>query len=114
MFVTLYKIGEVHCRLVGTDGFHAKAKNERFTAAGSRCRLNLKYENFTASFSRLRQKIAPKSLPHVTIIFRLQPIKSLICGVVVVVAAVVVDLQRIARNSFKMHAARAARFFCLT
>ena len=81
--------GALSLASVGANGFHAKAKNERFTAAGSRCRLNLKYENFTASFSRLRQKIATKSLPHVTIIFRLQPIKSLICGVVVVVAVVV-------------------------
>ena len=28
--VTLYKIGEVHFRLLGTNGFHVKAKNERF------------------------------------------------------------------------------------
>jgi len=40
----MYKIGEVHFRLLGTNGFHAKAKNERFTAAGSRCR-HLKNEN---------------------------------------------------------------------
>ena len=30
----------------------------------SRCRQNLKYDNFTASFGRLHQKIAPKSVPH--------------------------------------------------
>ena len=40
-------------------------KNTRFIVAGSRCRQNLKYENFTSSFGRLRQKIAPKSVPHV-------------------------------------------------
>jgi len=62
--ITLYKIGEVHFRLLGTNGFHVKAKNQRFTAAGSRCRQNLKDENFT-SFGRLRQNIAPKSVPHV-------------------------------------------------
>ena len=28
-------------------------------------RQNLKYENFTSSFGRLRQNIAPKSVPHV-------------------------------------------------
>ena len=27
--------------LVGTNGFHVKKENERFTAAGSRCRQNL-------------------------------------------------------------------------
>ena len=31
-------------------------KNTRCIAAGSRCRQNLKYENFTSSFGRLRQK----------------------------------------------------------
>ena len=65
MFITLYKIGGVHFRLLGTVGFHVKAKNERFTAASSRCRHNLKYENFMSSFGRLRQNIAPKSVPHV-------------------------------------------------
>ena len=65
MMVTFYKIGGVHFRLLGTNGFHVKAKNERFTAARSRCRQNLKYENFTSSFGRLRQNIAPKSVPHV-------------------------------------------------
>ena len=30
MSVTLYKIGEVHFRLLGTNDFRAKAKNERF------------------------------------------------------------------------------------
>ena len=33
---------------------------KRFTAAGSRCRQNLKYENFTSSFDRPRQKFHQK------------------------------------------------------
>ena len=33
-------------RMFGTNGFHAKAKNERFTAADSCCQ-NLEFENFT-------------------------------------------------------------------
>ena len=82
----LYKIGELHFRLLGTNGFHVKAKNERFTAASSRCRQNFKYENFTSSFDRLRQNIVPKSVPW--LFFFIQPIKSLICGVVVDVAVV--------------------------
>ena len=40
------------------------AKEPRFTAAVSRCRRNLRYENFS-SYGRLRQNIAPKSVPHV-------------------------------------------------
>ena len=51
--------------LLGTSAFHVKAKNEKFAAAGSRCRQNLKFDNFTSSFGRLRQNIAPKSVPHV-------------------------------------------------
>ena len=57
MLITLYKIRELHFRLLGTKGFHVKAKRERFTAASSSCRQNLKYENFTSSFGRLRQNI---------------------------------------------------------
>ena len=38
MLVTLYKIGEVYFRLLGTNGFHEKAEKEKFSAAGSRCR----------------------------------------------------------------------------
>ena len=65
ILVTLYKIGEVHFRLLGTNGFHVKAKSERFTSASWCCRRNLKYENFTSSFGRLRQNIAPNIVPHV-------------------------------------------------
>ena len=65
MLITLRKIGGVHFRWLGTNGFHVKANNERFTDVNSRCRQNLKYENFTSSFGRLRQKLAPKGVPHV-------------------------------------------------
>ena len=65
MLIMLYKKGELHFRLLGTNGFHAKAKSERFTVASSPCRQNLKYENFTSSLGRLRRKIVPKSVPHV-------------------------------------------------
>ena len=63
--VTLYKIGEGHFRLLGMNDFHVKTENERLSAECSRCGQNLKYENFTSSFCRPRQKIAPKSVPHV-------------------------------------------------
>ena len=45
MLITLYTMGGVQIRLLGTNGFHVKAKNERSTAASFRCRQNLKYEN---------------------------------------------------------------------
>ena len=44
MLITLYKIGELHFRMLATNGFHVKTKGERFTAACSRCRQNLKFE----------------------------------------------------------------------
>ena len=56
----LYEIGEVYFRLLGTNGSHVKAKNERLRATGSCCRQNLKYEKFTSSFDRLRQKNCTK------------------------------------------------------
>ena len=43
MLVTLYKIGQVSFHLIGTiPGFSCKVKDERFTAAESRCHQNLK------------------------------------------------------------------------
>ena len=33
MVVRLYKIGEVYFRVLGTNGFHVKAENERFIPA---------------------------------------------------------------------------------
>ena len=65
LILTSYKIGEVHFRFLGTNGFHVKAKNARFTAAGLCWRQNHKYENFPSLFGQLRQKIAAKSVPHV-------------------------------------------------
>ena len=67
MFITLYKIGGVYFRLLGTNGFHVKAKNERFIAASSRCRQNLKYENFHGVVWQTTsiENIAPKSVAHV-------------------------------------------------
>ena len=63
--ITLYKLGEVYFPLLRTNGFYIEGKNERFSACGSHCRQNFKYEIFTSSFGRLRQQIAPQSVPHV-------------------------------------------------
>ena len=51
--------------LIGTIGFHVETKNEIFAAGGSCCRQKLKCWNFRLSCGRLRQEIAPKSVPHV-------------------------------------------------
>ena len=61
----LYEIVEVYFRLLGTNRFYVRAEDERFTAASSRCRRNLKYENPTSSFGRLRENFSPESVPHV-------------------------------------------------
>ena len=86
--VTLYKIGEVHFGMFGANGFHAKAKNETFT------RVVVTTANMKIScrcFADYVVKISePKSVPHVQhdYFFLIQPIKSLIFGVVVAVAFV--------------------------
>ena len=77
----------MHFCSLGTNVFHVRAENEKFTAGDLRCRQNLKYENFTSSFGRLRQKMHQKACG--TIFFLIPPIKSLICGVVVIVAVVI-------------------------
>ena len=61
----MYEAGKVYFCLLRVNGLHLNLENQRFTAASSRCRRNLKYGNFTSSFGRLRQNIAPKSVPHV-------------------------------------------------
>ena len=74
VFITLYKIGEVHFRLLGTNDFHVKAKNERFAAAS-----RVVYDNFTSSFGRLHQKACRTCS---TIIFLYPSNQILGCGVV--------------------------------
>ena len=45
MLVKLDKIDEVHIRLFGTSGFHAKAENERFSALSSQSQVR-KFHDF--------------------------------------------------------------------
>ena len=69
--ITLYKIDGMHFRLLGTNGFHVKAKTERFTFASWCCRQNLKYENLTSSFARPIKTLHQKACRTCsTIIFR--------------------------------------------
>ena len=56
MLVALDKIGGVCFRLLCTKTSRVEAENERFIAACWRCRENLKDEDFSSSFGRLRQK----------------------------------------------------------
>ena len=60
MLVTLSKIREVHFSLLGRNGFHMKAENERFTAA-----LFSKPQKRKFHFVIwLRQKVAQKGVPY--------------------------------------------------
>ena len=64
MLVMWQKMYEISFQLIGANSYHVKLENERFTAARSGFRQNFKYENSRSSFDRLRQKFAPKSVPH--------------------------------------------------
>ena len=64
MLVTLSQISELSFHLTGTNSFYVKEESERFSTVGSPCRQNINFDNFTSSFGRLRQEIAPKSVPH--------------------------------------------------
>ena len=74
--------------VIPMNGFPAKAKNQRLTAERSRCPQNLKFyvvvwQTTSNNCTKGRAALAARLL------FLIQPIKSLICGVVVVVAVVV-------------------------
>ena len=90
MLITLYKIGELHFRLLGTNGFHVNAKSERFTAATPCCRQNLKYVKFHVAVWQTTSKHCTKkrATRAARLFFFIQLIKSLICSVVVDVAVV--------------------------
>ena len=87
MLIMLYKKGGVHFRLLGTNRFHVKAKNERFTAARSRSRQNLN-SDFVAWQTASKHCTKKRAARAARLFFFIQPIKSLICGVVVDVAVV--------------------------
>ena len=86
----VYKTGEVHLHLLGTNGYHARPKNEGFIVASFRCRQNLKYENCTSSFgsqkiAKSKNCIKKRAARAAPLFFLNKPIKPLICDVVVVV-----------------------------
>ena len=79
----------MYFRLLGTNSFWAQ--NERVPAAGSHCRQNLTFENFTpASLGRLRQNIcAKKRAARVARVIFPHSTNEIIACVVVAVAVVV-------------------------
>ena len=87
-------MGEVYFRLPVTNGLHAKAKNERFTAAGSRCRQNLKMNISRCCLAKHYVKTLTKkrAARAARLFFFIQSIKSLIFDLVVAVAVVIRDL----------------------
>ena len=64
MLVTLYKIGKVHFRLFfGTNGFHVKAENERFTTAGWQ---KISRRHLADYVSKMHRKACSSIIPHST------------------------------------------------
>ena len=65
--------------LIGTNGFHVEVENGRVFCCGSRCRPNLKFENFKAYYvQKLHKKRAARAA---RLFYLIQPIKSLIFAV---------------------------------
>lgn len=81
MLVTLFKIREVHFRLLGRNGFHVKAENEREKKISRR--------HLATSKSCTRKGAAQGA----RLFFLVLPIISLICGDVSNVAVVTRDRQ---------------------
>ena len=75
MLLTLHKISDMYFPLLGTNGFHVKVKNEGFTAASSHLLVD-----YVKNCSKKRVARAAR------ILVLIQPIISLICGVVVALA----------------------------
>ena len=78
LIASVYKIGGVHFRLLGTNGFHVKAKKERFTAASSRCRWKFHFVVWQTTSKHCTKKLAARAA---RLFFFIQPIRLLICGV---------------------------------
>lgn len=91
----MFEVGKVSFYVLGTHGFHGKAENEKLTAAGSRCRENLKYKSFM-SFARLHKKCTKDRAARAEQLFFLgQPIVSLRCGVIVALSVVMSETREL-------------------
>ena len=77
MLVTLYKLCEIHYRLLGTNAYHVKAKIRNISCCGLALSSQPQIKNFTSS------KIAPKKRTA-RLFCLIQPIKSLVFYVDVV------------------------------
>ena len=89
VLLTLCEMNKEAIHLIGTNGYHEKLENERFSVSGSRCRPNFKLEIFTSSFGRLRQRNVLKLNVKYYSFSLNKVIISLIFGVVAAVALVV-------------------------
>ena len=88
---TVYKIGEEQFLLLGTNGFYVKAKNERYLLLRARVvvrtlKMKISRRRLADYVKKLHQKHAARAARLFSLI---QPIKSLICGFVVVVAVAI-------------------------
>ena len=66
ILVTSYIVSKVSLKWIGTRDFRLKIiENERFSVVCSRCRQNLKFDDFTSSLCRWPHKHLLKSVLHV-------------------------------------------------
>ena len=85
MFVTLYKTGEVFC-FFGTNGFYVKAENEKLSlrACVVEPQIIMKISRRPLA-DHVRDCTKKRAARAARLLFLIQPIKSLICGVAVAV-----------------------------
>jgi len=90
LLVKLFIIGEVYLRLLGTEGFYVKVENEnlllraRVVVRTSKLKIpRRRLADYVKNCTKKRLALAAR------LFFLIQPITSLICGVVVTVAFVV-------------------------
>ena len=98
----------MHQRYLGTNVCHVRVKNERFTAADSRCRQKISRRHLVGYV----KKIAPKSVLHVQHDYfsSFKQMKSLIGGVDVVVL-IIISLSPCKGVSFPITARSLVQFF---
>ena len=58
-------VDKARCKWTARCAVEVIIESERFIVVCSRCPENFKFENFTLSFGRLRQRILLKYVPHV-------------------------------------------------
>ena len=81
--VALYKIGGEHFRLVGTNGFQVKAESDLLLRARVVIRTSIWKFHVVVWQTTLKHCTKKRAAHAARLFFFIQPMKSLICGIVV-------------------------------